>query len=308
MNYKKALKILEIKEENFDYKVLKSKYYIKALKYHPDKNNSEDATDKFKEIGEAYNYLKNYKKSGNFENFENNKNNEDDLKYYTSSNNYIYFLYKFILSLNNDIILDTNDINYITNIIFNTENTNYLLKLLKLLPKDKLKIIYNYFINISVLKNSKIVIEIENFLENNLKEDKKYIIYPSIDNLLNHEIYKTKINEDYFYVPLWHNEIVYEISNNRIIFECIPDLTSNINIDDDNNILLDYNIELQKLLNMEQIEICIGSNKYNINIDDIKIKKKQIIVLKNMGISNINYENIYNIDKKSNIYVNLSLH
>ena len=32
MNYKKAIKILEL-DETFDYKILKSRYYIKALRY-----------------------------------------------------------------------------------------------------------------------------------------------------------------------------------------------------------------------------------------------------------------------------------
>ena len=36
---------------------LKKQYRLKALLYHPDKNNSPDASAKFQEINESYQYL-----------------------------------------------------------------------------------------------------------------------------------------------------------------------------------------------------------------------------------------------------------
>ena len=36
---------------------LKKSYHIMALNYHPDKNNEEDAKEKFQEVGEAYRFL-----------------------------------------------------------------------------------------------------------------------------------------------------------------------------------------------------------------------------------------------------------
>ena len=72
MNYKKAIKILEIKGK-FDYKILKSRYYMKALRYHPDKNidNKEEAENKFKEISEAYEILSDDEKKYNYDNGKN---------------------------------------------------------------------------------------------------------------------------------------------------------------------------------------------------------------------------------------------
>ena len=54
----KALQILGIQDKsNITWKDIKQKYRCYALMYHPDKNNSEDASTKFLEVKGAYEYL-----------------------------------------------------------------------------------------------------------------------------------------------------------------------------------------------------------------------------------------------------------
>ena len=62
MDINKACKILEIDPKSNDEDIKKA-YRKKALKYHPDKNTSEDAAEKFKEVGEAYAFLTNKDKN-----------------------------------------------------------------------------------------------------------------------------------------------------------------------------------------------------------------------------------------------------
>ena len=83
MNKEKALKILNL---NNDYTIrdLKRKYYKYALKYHPDKNKNELASEKFKLGTEAYKFLQK----------ERNMNEEIKLDYFSIIENSLCFPYK----------------------------------------------------------------------------------------------------------------------------------------------------------------------------------------------------------------------
>ena len=57
MNQNKACEILNLDINNLNSKNIKKAYYKLALKWHPDKNKSENSNKKFNEIVDAYNYL-----------------------------------------------------------------------------------------------------------------------------------------------------------------------------------------------------------------------------------------------------------
>ena len=63
MNIYKAIRVLEINDSNdVSEHEIKKKYKLLALKYHPDKNNSHNAKEKFQDIKNAYEYIMKYKK------------------------------------------------------------------------------------------------------------------------------------------------------------------------------------------------------------------------------------------------------
>ena len=84
MDYKKAFEILEIDTNNTNYtditiELIKKKYHKLALQNHPDKNgNTPESNEKFRQINEAYNYLKREIKNINSANCENDDLENED--------------------------------------------------------------------------------------------------------------------------------------------------------------------------------------------------------------------------------------
>ena len=45
---------------------------------------------------------------------------------------------------------------------------------------------------------------------------------------------KLNYENEILYVPLWYSELIYDISNGSLIIKCIPDLSNNITINNNN--------------------------------------------------------------------------
>ena len=175
MNYYDAINILNLDKE-YTEKQLKRSYYIKALQFHPDKNNGED--DKFKEIVDAYEYLLREK--------EVNVDVND-------GENYINLMNDFI-----DFILDKNlEVNKFISSL-NNKYTKVSFELLEKFSKKTLVKINNFVKTYGdVLSISSDVKEkINKLIDEYTKNDKIEIINPTLENLLNDEIYKLEYNNE----------------------------------------------------------------------------------------------------------------
>lgn len=71
-----------------------------------------------------------------------------------------------------------------------------------------------------------------NPIENHLSEYKTYELNPTIENLLNKDIYY--LEDEHIYIPLWHHEIIF----NKKIKVIIKPILYNMELDDDNNIYI----------------------------------------------------------------------
>ena len=306
MNYNKACENLGIdKKKKITKEYLKKVFRMNALKYHPDKNSSPDASIRFQQIHESYEYLM---KSLEYNIFDGNDDNNDDNDNDNEKTGYSGILFSF---LKNIMKKDGNTDGLYYIIIDKISNTceKKALELIQKIDKNKLIKIYEIikkygeFLHFS----NDFIEKIHQVLNDKIKNDECIILNPSIDDLFANNLYKLKVNDFTYIVPLWHHELVYDNSGNDIYVKCYPVLPDNVSIDEQNNIHIECNFDIKEILNLEFIEINVGNNIIDFYTNELLVKRKQSIVLKNEGISKINTKDIYDISKKSDVYVYIGL-
>jgi len=313
MNYKKARQCLEIEFENnnIDEIKLKRQYRLKALLYHPDKNKSTDAVSRFQEVHESYEYLMKYQ--GYMDSENETDSFEDNYEYDQMFSNIDKKGYKWILFsfLKNILNRDTqNNILYTIIQRISSICESSALDTLEKIDKTMLIKIYD------ILKKYKeafhfseeFIIKIENMISEKIKNDECIILNPTLDDLFQNNLYRLTMNKNYYCIPLWHHELVYDNSGSDIYVKCNPILDENIEIDNKNNIHVYIEYKISEIWQRKTLDIYLTQDKsINITINLLKLVEEQSIVFSNTGISKINTENVYDISKKSDIIVHLKL-
>jgi DnaJ-class molecular chaperone len=312
MDYKEAFKILDINLNETDYKditheFLKKKYHKQALLNHPDKNgNTLESTENFKKINEAYDYLKREINSDYLDSKSLNEENSD----FMNETSWDNILKMFIMS-----ILEGKYTELFSKIINEivSEYKNISIKLFDGLSKDMTLEVYTFLSKYRTTfnLNDEILEKVKEIVIQKFNNVEVYKLNPSINDLLNNNVYKLYVGEDLFFVPLWHNELYFENLNREIIVFCEPELPEHIKIDDDNNIYIDFTIlfsELENLLkNNDCIKINIGEKIFEIELSLLFIKKEQFYKIKKQGLTKIEENNIYDISSKGDIIVKITI-
>lgn len=305
MNYKKACNNLNINlTEEITTELLKRQYRSLALKYHPDKNPSDNAVSKFQEIKESYEYLMKYKDFIEIDDYSDDEIDHDDF----NKNSYKTFLISF---LKNILLPDNrNRIFYeILKKIANTCEANAIDILNKIDKQNLIKIFEILDKHKEVLHfTDEFLLKIKELLNEKIKNDECIILNPTLDDLFDNNLYKLKVNGFTYVVPLWHNELVYDNSGNDIYVRCHPILPENIVIDEKNNLHINVEFRIDDIWNDEYITVPIcKSNKVNIRRDTLKLKENHNILFIKQGISRINTKDIYDISNKGDIIINIQL-
>ena len=89
---------------------------------------------------------------------------------------------------------------------------------------------------------------IKTVIKDKVDLNEKIILNPNIDDLYEHHVYKLTIQDNEFFIPLWHSHLTYDISGNDLEVECIPELPNHIYIDTNNDVHIDYQIKKDILL------------------------------------------------------------
>jgi len=320
MDYKKAFEILEIDTNNTTYsditiELIKKKYHKLALQNHPDKNgNTPESNEKFRQINEAYNYLKREIKNINSNHFDNNDDSENEEQ---SSSVYFDILKLFMKGIldgkYNDVF-----INIVQDIVSGYKKIS--LRLFDNLDRENAINLYLFLSKYKTILHlsDSILDDIKTVVIQKYDDVEIYKLNPNINDLMNNNMYKLYINDKLYLVPLWYGEVYFDNlnnnenqNNNEIIVLCDPELPEGVKIDDDNNIYIEKKINIQSelpglVLNNESIIIEIGDQRYYILVSELSMKREQYYKIKNKGITKPN-DDIYNVSQKSDIIVKIVL-
>lgn len=319
MNYKLAFDILEININEIDHKsitleYLKRQYHRLALLHHPDKNeNTEGSKEKFQQINEAYSYLKREIRKISKENIEMNKENNEDNDENSSG------MYRDILNLFMKSMMEKNMMDGKYSELFSKIVRDIVIsckkitsKLFEDLDKDTLISVYTFLSKYRlVLHISDVILEeIRNIVVQKYENVEVYKLNPSINDLINNNLYKLHVDDELYLVPLWHNESYFDGKNGKeMIVICEPELPNNIKIDDYNNIHVEVKLSLYTELSVmimenKKIEVQVGDKKYYIDISNLYMKREQYYRIKNNGLSK-QKEDIYDISERGDIIVKI---
>ena len=184
------------------------------------------------------------------------------------------------------------------------------LKLFENMDKETALFIYNFLFQYkSVLNmNEEILEKVRKTIVDKYENIQIYVLNPSLNDLFNNNVYKLEVENQIYFVPLWHNELTFDAKNNGdIIVKCMPELPENVVIDEDNHLYVYLNILFNfSLFEQKCISFQLGEKVFEIPINKLQIKKSQVFILYKMGISKICENDICNIKDKGDIYVNIT--
>jgi len=259
---------------------VKKAYHQLALRYHPDKNSSEDAKIKFQEVSEAYSILSSEKGVEN--------------------NEYANLCKEFISTFfEKDVQMELMR-NLIHKLVSMCEDK--ALKYLEHIDKDVLQKIlamietYRYVLHIS----DEFLQAVRQIICN---RDERIILHPFIDDLWKEHVFKLTMDDEVYLVPLWHHHLVYDTSCGELHVDCFPVLSENMYIDEYNHIHIEVEYTREDMWKVDTLECMIGSQRINIPREQLYMKEMQTYVLERQGIPLIHSMNIYDTSNRGNIYV-----
>lgn len=312
-NYETACEKIGVSHESdVSMKELKRAYHKKALQYHPDKNTSKEASDEFKLIHAAYEYM--MKENGYMDDdtiFDEMEYEyscaQEEKDYYPPFSKYTDMLYSF---LDTDIFQDLKK-NLLESLIENIGNKceEKALKILEHINRKQFsKIRELLYVNQMAFHIPETFLEkMDNLYSNKFGNDECVRLYPTLDDLLNENVYKLVHEDHIFYVPLWHHELVYDCSGKDLYVQCLPQLDEGVEIDEKNNIHVTLKHKLHTIWKMKKIDVQLGKKIIYIPRSELKMEAKQTITLVQRGITRIHPLNIYDVSKKGNVVVHIEI-
>ncbi len=292
---REACEILELDDPSaLSIAVIRKQYKLMALKYHPDKNKSPDATKRYQEIKDAHDYLLKHIESGRHESgvFEEAT--------WTSS------VSSFFETLYNNEHLQKRVFHPLLMRIIETCET----KIFEKMDAARASKIY------AILVKYKDSLHLsDDFLEKvgevirTTTATKAFVLNPNLDDMLKQSVYKLRVDESdatTVYVPLWHSELIY---NKNCIVQCEPELPPNVELDENNNIhvFLTYNLMDLWRDGEATVAYSLGKEERSFPLESLVVKRDQVVIMTGEGMPRANTVEIFSVERLSDVYLHVTL-
>jgi len=295
MDIRRAETILELTkygERPFSLEIIRKQYRVLALKYHPDKNRAEGATERFHEIQAAYELLS-------------NTHSPKREKYETMLSEFLSTIWEN---------MDTKDVLFKLCLFILTKiASRYEEDILKYLKNiDKAVLLKSYDIvkmHQDMFRVSPAFLEKwRELIEEKLVNDSVFILNPFIEDLIQKNLYRMKYSGKIYLIPLWHHELIYDNNGADLHIRCFPVLPENMEIDEDNHLYVYLTYLVKDIWGKEKIEVDIGGSPFSFFTRDLEMRNGlQKIRLEKCGVPEINLDHIYQFERLRDIILCISL-
>jgi hypothetical protein len=345
MIIKEARELLGITDTIFTLKELKQQYRINALRYHPDKNREIDTSAKFQEIKAAYDYLLPYVISDSELDMDMDMDQDQEQENNTtgptgSSSSYSVILKYFMGSLQTTYSERMNDVmkEMVEKMLSVCEKQ--AIQILEKIEGLKFQTVYTVLTKYRhvFLLSPEFYVEMEKMREKKRRMGSIDIIelHPKIEDVFAHMVYKLTRNEETYYVPLWHQEMIFEEpcssveeenTRKEFMVRCTPDFSSLVKktwdlpilelretwIDDENHVHIQMVFSILALWECAQqkkeVVISFSENKSVCFLPEnifILAEGEQVLRWRKEGISRIS-NNMCDISRKSDLVLHVLL-
>lgn len=294
MDLQRASDVLGLTIDKLDNKSIRSAYLTYALRYHPDKNPHGEKH--FIEVNEAYEFLNKYL-------IENNEEcNIDGI-----GSSYSDLLSKFIHSIAG-VSVSKESLSQLFNGM-RTEYDKMLCNAISGMKREDAILVYGY---VSKFKdiigiNNDIVSSLETIVKTKMELDELIVIRPTFSQLFEPNIFPLEFEGDNYYVPLWHDEVEFDVHGRALIVRVSPELPRGISIDDNGCVIVEKKVNIKNLLTVGYVDIDVGPETIRIFSRDILVKPIQTLIFKGRGIIQMDNINILNANTRGAVRVRLEL-
>ena len=129
------------------------------------------------------------------------------------------------------------------------------------------------------------------------------VIRPTVQNLLQSDIYCLEHDGTTRYIPMWHQEITYD----RLVVRCMPELPPHMLLDEKGAIHVTIKTSASKVFELKGIQIMVGDVPFVVPGEKLRFVERQTHVFEGQGVPRINQNDAFDNARRGDVQVHLEL-